>query len=84
MAKDKQMPLTIGDRVRINDGGTEIWTVVEVVATNPAGKFSVERMQPRFSGKIQVTWNFMARQLLQDYFPVGRGRKGSGLYFSCV
>jgi hypothetical protein len=28
MAKDEQMPFEIGDRVRIKDGGTEIWTVV--------------------------------------------------------
>jgi hypothetical protein len=44
MAKDKPMPLEVGDRVRIKDGGTEIWTNRwEVVVTNLAGKFSVEQ-----------------------------------------
>jgi hypothetical protein len=28
MAKDEQTPLDIGDRVRIKDGGTDIWTIV--------------------------------------------------------
>jgi hypothetical protein len=28
MAKDNQIPLEIGDRVRIKDGGTDIWTIV--------------------------------------------------------